>query len=208
MGQRQQPGPPTWFVLLLGIAFVFGIYYLWQGLRAFMATGLSVAESTQQALVENTATAERLFEIRANAPTPLPSFTPVPPCQEFVVRVPEAIVRAEPNTGSAIVGALRAGETTCVIAKLPNSEWYVIDENPLTRRLESVYMHQDIIRALYPTATFTNTLRPTVRPSATPPPSRPPPSTLPSPSPAPATRRTRTVSRPTTCGATRCRAPA
>ena len=185
---------PAWFVILLGIAFVFGVYYLWQGLRNFMATGLSVAESTQQAVVASTATSVRQHEIAANAPTPLPTFTPIPPCQEFIVRVPEAIVRAEPSTNSAIVKALREGETVCVIDKAPDPDWYIIDENTLTRRLERVYMHQDIIRALHPTATFTNTFTPsptltaTRRPSATPMPTNPPvtatsPPRQPSPSP-------------------------
>ncbi|MCY3780565.1 MAG: SH3 domain-containing protein, partial [Chloroflexi bacterium] len=99
-------------------------------------------------------------EIVLNAPTPLPSFTPVPPCQEFVVRVPIAIVRAGPSTSSRIIEGLREGETVCVITMLPDSEWYLIDQNMLTRRLERVYMHRDIIRALNPTPRPTATAIP------------------------------------------------
>ena len=163
---RRRSGPPSWFVILLGIAIVFGVYYLWLGVRNFVATGVTVAESTQQAVVGITSTALRIREMEFNAPTPLPSFTPVPPCQEFMVRVPEAIVREMPNTNSRIVAALREGETVCVIAALPDSDWYIIDENPLTRRLDKVYMHRDIIRALNPTAT--PTITPTPAPTATP----------------------------------------
>ena len=151
MNDGRRSGPPSWFVILVGIAVVFGVYYVWLGLRNFMASGVSVAESTLQAIEESTATASRIEEIVLSAPTPLPSFTPVPPCQEFVVRVPIAIVRAEPSTSSSIVEGLREGETVCVITMLPDSEWYLIDQNMLTRRLERVYMHRDIIRALNPT---------------------------------------------------------
>lgn len=172
MRYGQQSGPPSWFIILLGIAIVFGVYYLWLGLRNFMSTGVSVSESTQQASEQDTATAIRIEEIEFNAPTLLPSITPVPPCQDFVVRVPIAIVRSGPSTSSRIVAGLREGETVCVIAMLPNSDWYLVDENERTRRIEKVYMHRDIILALNPTATPTITLTPTntmtPTPSATP----------------------------------------
>ncbi len=154
-------GPPSWFVILLGIAIVFGLYYLWAGLRNFMSTGVTVVESTQQAIERHTATAVRIQEIAVNAPTPLPTFTPIPPCQDFAVSVREAIVREAPDTGSRILGALKQGATVCVIAALPNTEWYLIDDNPLTRRIDKVYMHRDIIFALHPTPT------PTITPTAT-----------------------------------------
>ena len=158
MGNRKSP--PTWFIFLVGIAVVFGFYYLWLGLRNFMASGMTVVESTRQAIEYASVTAERVEELEISAPTALPTRTPVPPCQEFIVAVPSAIIREFPTTNSAIVGTLSQNETVCVIAKEPNSEWYVIDDNPLTRRLEAVYMHQAIIRALNPTltpsATFTS----------------------------------------------------
>lgn len=158
-------GPPSWFVILLGIAIVFGIYYLWAGLRNFMSTGVTVVESTQQAIERHTATAVRIQEIAVNAPSPLPTFTPIPPCQDFAVGVREAIVREAPDTGSRILGALKQGATVCVIAALPNTEWYLIDDNPLTRRIDKVYMHRDIVYALHPTPTATIT--PTPSPTAT-----------------------------------------
>ena len=161
MRYGQRSGPPSWFIILLGIAIVFGVYYLWLGLRSFMSTGVSAAESTLQAIDQNTATAVRIGEIEFNAPTLLPSITPVPPCQDFVVRVPIATVRSGPSTSSSIVTGLREGETVCVIAMLPDSDWYLVDSNERTRRIEKVYMHRDIIRALNPTATPTITLTPT-----------------------------------------------
>ena len=173
MRYGQRSGPPSWFIILLGIAIVFGIYYLWMGLRNFMSTGVSASESTLQAIEEDTATAIRFEEIEFNAPTLLPSITPVPPCQDFVVRVAIATVRSGPSTSSSIVTGLREGETVCVITLLPDSEWYLIDQNERTRRIESVYMHRDIIRALNPTATPTitptptNTLTPTASATST-----------------------------------------
>ncbi|MCY4464475.1 MAG: SH3 domain-containing protein [Chloroflexi bacterium] len=192
-------GPPSWFVILLGIAIVFGVYYLWLGIQTFMATGVTVVESTQQAVVGSTSTALRIHEIASNAPTLLPSFTPVPPCQDFEVSVREAIVRAQPDTSSRIEAALPLGTVVCVIAAVPGAEWYLIDDNRLTRRLEKVYMHQDIIRALNPTAipTRTNTPAPTRTPTQTRTPAPtatslpatrtqppPPPSAAPNPAPA------------------------
>ncbi|MDE2856668.1 MAG: SH3 domain-containing protein [Chloroflexota bacterium] len=166
MAYGRRAGPPSWFVILLGIAIVFGLYYLWIGLRSFMSSGLTVVESTRQAIERTTATAVRIVELQYLAPTTLPTYTPVPPCQEFVVIVRSAIVRSSPSTDSRIVEAIKEGETVCVIARQPNSEWYVLDKNTLTRRLEPVYMREDIIRALYPTDTPTRT--PTATPSATP----------------------------------------
>ena len=205
MRYGQRSGPPSWFIILLGIAIVFGVYYLWLGLRNFMSTGVSAAESTLQASGQSTATAIRIEEIVFSAPTLLPSITPVPPCQDFVVRVPIAIVRAGPSTSSRIVAGLREGETVCVITMLPDSEWYLIDENERTRRIEEVYMHRDIVRALNPTATPTitptptNTLTPTATATAT---ETPPPTTAPTqaegsvtrpPSPTPAPSATATA---------------
>ena len=161
MRQSRRSGPPSWFILLLGIAIVFGVYYLWLGLRNFMSTGVGVAETTLQAIEHETATAVRFQEIQFDVPTPLPSFTPIPPCQDFVVSVSIATVRSEPSTSSRIVEGLTEGETVCVITALQDGEWYLVDQNSRTRRIEKVYMHRDIIRALNPTARPTATVTPT-----------------------------------------------
>jgi hypothetical protein len=158
MGNRN--GPPTWFIFLVGIAIVFGIYYLWLGVRGFMASGMTIVESTRQAIEYSTVTAERIEELEVFAPTPLPTHTPVPPCQDFVVDVASAIVRELPTTNSGIADTLSQDEIVCVISKQPDSDWFVIDDNPLTRRLEPVYMHEDIIRALNPTLTPSVTFTP------------------------------------------------
>ena len=168
MRYGRRSGPPSWFVILLGIAIVFGLYYLWFGIRNFISTGVSVVESTHLAIERHTATAVRIHEIAVNAPSPLPSFTPIPPCQDFAVGVREAIVREAPDTRSRIASALKQDEIVCVIAALPNTEWYLLDDNPLTRRIDKVYMHRDIIYALNPTATPTITFTPMPTDTATP----------------------------------------
>ena len=190
----RQSGPPTWFVVLMGIAIVFGVYYVWLGFRNFMASGMTIVESTREAIDLSTATAVRIEELETYAPTSLPTQTPVPECQDFVVDVPSAIVRSLPDTSSEIIVSLHQNDVVCVITKEPDSEWYLVDSNPLTRRLEPAYMHEDIIRALSPTltpsvtwtpaptvtntptftpshtaaATFTPTFDPNMTPSATP----------------------------------------
>ncbi len=166
---RGRGGPPTWLVFIIGIAFVFGVYYLWQGAQAFLSTGLSVLESTEQAIEQVTSTAVRFIEIQTNAPTPLPTFTPVPPCLDFVVDVPSGIMRELPTTNSNIVEALDEGEVVCVIQREGDTEWYLIDRNPRTNRVDSAYMRDDIIRALNPTLTPSKTFTPapTVTPTTT-----------------------------------------
>ena len=180
MDYGQRTGPPSWFVILLGIAIVFGVYYMWLGIRGFMSSGMTTVESTRQAIEQVTATAERVLQLETYAPSPLPTRTPVPPCQDFAVSVPSAIVRSQPTTRSGIVETLPQDETVCVITRHLESEWFVVDNNPLTRRLEPVYMHQNIIRPLNPTPTPSKTFtpaptitpKPTLTPSAAP--SRPP----------------------------------
>lgn len=172
MGYGQRAGPPSWFVILFGIAVVFGIYYMWLGIRDFMSSGLTAVESTRQAIEGGTATVESVLELERRAPSPLPTQTRAPPCQDFAVDVASAIVRSEPTTRGGIVETLSQGEAVCVIARHAGSEWFVVDKNPLTRRLEPVYMHQNIIRPLNPTATPSRTFTPaptiTLRPSFTP----------------------------------------
>ena len=181
MAFRQRSGPPSWFVLLLGIAIVFGVYYLWLGLRGFMATGLTTAQTTRQAIERATATAVSVSDRQYLAPTALPTFTPVPACQDFVVLVRSAIIRSAPSTESGIVDTVRQGDIVCVIAREPDSDWYVLDRNTLTRRLEAVYMHEDLVRALNPTPTPTLTFTPSPTPT---------PSATPSPAPQPTLRMT------------------
>jgi hypothetical protein len=182
---HKDDGPPTWLVFLLGIAVVFGMYYLWLGARDFFQSGgLGISEATERAEIISTATAERVQQLSVPSSTPRPSNTPIPECLDFAVSVPNAIVREAPNTTAPIATSLFEGTIVCVIGREPDSEWYLIDSNPKTRRLNPAYMHETVIEAVNPTLTPTETFTPL--PSVTPAPTLSP--TI-SPSPAPTVTR-------------------
>lgn len=190
MRQRSRPprrsrpggGPPAWFVFLIAVALVFGVFYLVQGVQNFIRTGgQGVTEATGQAVIVASATAERVARLEtAFETTPLPSRTPVPECQTFVVSVPNAIVRDAPSSSGGLIGSLNEGEEVCVLGREPETDWYVIDRTAGTRRLDIAYMHETVIRALNPTVTPSRTPTPlaTVTPLPTDTPTR-------TPSPAP-----------------------
>lgn len=179
---RSGGGPPAWFVFLIGVALVFGLYYLAQGVQNFIRTGgQGVIESTQQAVLVATATADRVTRFQSAAETtPIPSRTPVPECQSFIVSVPNAIIRDAPTSNGGLVGSLNEGEEVCVLGREPETDWYVIDRTPGTRRLDIAYMHDTVIRAVNPTPTPSRT--PTPLATVTPLPSDTPTRT---PTPAP-----------------------
>lgn len=164
-------GAPAWLVFVVAVAIVFGAYYLWVGVQNYLRTGgLGVVEATRQAELIVTATAARVLSVPSR--TPVATFTPIPSCQDFVVSVPSAIVRAQPTTRGAIVTSLSAGETVCVLGRDGETEWYTIDQNPRTRILELAYMHETVIQAVNPTPTPSRT--PTPLPTVTPVPSSTP----------------------------------
>lgn len=174
-------GPPAWFVFLLGVALVFGAYYLWVGVRNFVQTGgMGVIEATEQAVELDTATAEQVRSQR-EAVTPLPTFTPLPECQDFVIIAStRANIREAPNLDALVIDSLPPGETICVIEHHASGDWYLIDLNPLTRRIDAAYIFADIVEAVNPTPTPTETFTPA--PTVTPVPTDTPTMT---PSPAP-----------------------
>jgi hypothetical protein len=164
-------GVPAWLVFVVAVAIVLAAYYLWVGVQNYLRTGgLGVVEATRQAELIVTATADRVQGVPTR--TPVPTFTPIPACQDFVVTVPSAIVREQPSANAAIVTSLAAGESVCVLGREGSTEWYTIDSNPRTRLLELVYMHETVIEAVNPTPT--PSLTPTPLPTVTPQPSATP----------------------------------
>ncbi|MBC7812174.1 MAG: SH3 domain-containing protein [Burkholderiales bacterium] len=166
--RRSNDGPPRLIVFMAAIGVVFGVYYLGIGIRNFLRSGgLGVIEVTQQADVITTATAVRstLASLpQANA-SPRPTSTPLPACMDFIVTAGSAIVRDGPSTNAAIVTQLNNGETVCVLGRAEgenNAEWYLIDNNPESRRLEAAYMHESIISPVNPTP------RPSITPTRLP----------------------------------------
>lgn len=162
---NNKPTIPGWLVMLLAVALVFGGYYLWIGIRDFLETGgQGIIEATELAEQRITATAERSATLDAVIRgerarfTAVPTATDVPPCQDFEVIVTAAIVRERATTNSALVEQIPLGETVCVIAK--QGDWYMIDLNPRTRRLEAAYLRDDLITASNPTLTPSRTFTP------------------------------------------------
>lgn len=172
MYSTQSNGIPAWLIFLLATAFVFGGYYLWLGVRSYMATGgLSVAQATERAEL-STATAVQQLVINRDLPTRRPTNTPIPDCQNFVVRVPTGVVRQEPTINSDVVEYRYSGDPVCVLSVVAGTDWFLIDVDPETRPVDTGYMRNDIIRSLNPTTTPTSTAIPP--PTITPTPSRTP----------------------------------
>jgi hypothetical protein len=163
----------------MGVALVFGLYYLWNGVSDYLASGgLGVVEATERAVIVDTATAERVEAARLEF-TPLPTATPLPECQDFVsIAEMNVNIRQAPSRSAPVLGVLAPGETVCVITQ--EAEWRLIDRNPLTRRIEEAYVFANTLQAVNPTPTPSDTVTPA--PTVTPLPTDTPSIT---PSPAP-----------------------
>ncbi|MEL6309757.1 MAG: hypothetical protein AAFR81_05665 [Chloroflexota bacterium] len=172
--QTRGGGPPGWFVFLLGVAFVFGIFYLWTNLQAFVATGrISINEATAISESGATSTAVSSATIAANFPTRRPTSTPKPPCQTFIVVADSAIMRSDASTRSTLLESLARDTEVCVLGTEEGDDgfvWYFIDRDAITRLIEGGYMREDVILPLNPTATptDTNTPFPTITQTYTP----------------------------------------
>jgi hypothetical protein len=170
-------GPPVWLITMTAVMLVFGGYFLWTGVRNYLAAGVQgVIQATETAALTAGALASPTPDLRF---TPAPTRTPVPPCQEFVVTVPEAIIRACPSTHCAIEGVRHEGDRVCVLEReYTNAEWYIVDLDDSPFFTDLAYMHESIIRAANPTLTpsMTMTALPTLTPlpSSTPLPTPPP----------------------------------
>ena len=166
-GSSYRPGGglPAWLIFLLAVALVFGAYYVWIGIQDFIrAGGLGVIEATQRAEIIASATLNRVATITQAAPeiTIRPSPTALPPCQDFAVAFNVAIVRERPSVNSAIVQQIPIGTIVCVLSREPepNNDWYLIDVQPRTRRLDAGYMREELIEAFNPTLTPSRTIPP------------------------------------------------
>jgi hypothetical protein len=174
-GRRGRDGLPAWLIFLVGIALVFGIYYVWLGIQSFLRSGgRGILESTRSAAIVSTATAASM---ETGIPTVKPTTTPFPPCIPFIVIVPNARVRAAPSDSGAVLISFFMNDPVCVEGRAaPDSEWYIIDWKPETRRVDIAYMHESVIEAKDPTPTPTHTQKPppSVTPAPTLTPSRTP----------------------------------
>ncbi len=162
--KRQGGGPPSWFTFLLGVAFVFGGTYLWSNLQTFMRSGVvSVSEATAISQGSGTSTAVRQVTAVAELPTRRPSPTAKPACQEFEVSAGNGIMRQAASTTARLLDSLAQGTVICVLDRVEGDDgfiWYFIDRDAITNFIEPGYMRQDVVRALNPTPTASNTAPP------------------------------------------------
>ncbi len=146
-------------VSLIAMVLVFGGYLLWTGFMNWLDTGTEQKrerEATESA--GSTATSEAVL----NRPRP-PLFatnTPIPSCQSYIVRGPQAAwVRECPSTNCDQVTYLDPNVQVCVIGRASNddyansTEWYEILLEPDAILPEIVYMHEITLRSANPSAT-------------------------------------------------------
>lgn len=178
------PGPVL--ITLIAVALVFGSYLLWTGFTAWLDEGAAetrAREATEQSQITAT------FETFQELPTLVlfPTNTPIPPCEYFTVRGPQAaFVRECPSTTCDDVSFVEANEVVCVVGigrteDYPNvTDWYAVLLEPDDFLPEVYYMAALTLRSNNPTPRPTNTLPPL--PTVTP----IPPTTIPAPvSPTP-----------------------
>lgn len=168
MYARRKSGPPAWFVILIVMALVFGVYYLFTGIQDFFSftdNNVTASQVTQAGVTPIRSMLEPL-------PTLRPTSTPIPECKVYFIAVERAIVRGAATTNSAVMESLTQGAEICVIAREPGTEWYLIDLDPSSRFIDRGYIRADLVQSRDPTPTPTNTIGPaptvTLTPSWTP----------------------------------------
>jgi hypothetical protein len=171
MYASRNSGPPAWIVFLAGVALVFGLYYVWIGVRDFLANGPAPLNATQQAQQQLTA----VFEQAANQsalPTARPTLTPMPTCQRYTVRVEEVNVRAGPDVSADFIEKRLQGTEICVMGLEGDTTWFLIDMDPESRGIDAGYIRSDLLEAANPSPTPSLTVPPaptiTLTPSHTP----------------------------------------
>ena len=158
--RSSESGTPVWLIVAIGVILVIGVYFVWSGLsRFFTANGNINAQVTAQAA--NATQTEAQMAIDLATPIPIPTKTPMRPCQDFRVYPPVAIVHDCAKLSCATRQAmLTQGTLVCVWGTAPEStSWYQINMRPTGMFPDIAYMSRDVLYALnptpYPTRTFT-----------------------------------------------------
>lgn len=189
---RRHQGPPSWFVALVAAALVFGGFRLLMGVQDFFRAG-GAMRPTVTAQARATEVSLRATNTQSAIFTAMPTNTPQPTCEDYRVRIGagNVNVRRQPSTQAAILETISEGTVVCVLEQ--QGEWFLIDRDPRTRRIDEGYIFQTLLQPVNPTPTPTSTFRPaptiTLTPTntPTPTPSATPTATLtPTPSRTPA----------------------
>ncbi len=155
---RRQGGPPSWFIALIGIALVFGGFRLWTGVQEFFQTGGLLRPTASAIALETSAAADGSSgNLQSPLMTRYPTNTPQPTCQDYTVRPGAGVinVRRQPSTVAAVEETLTEGDPVCVLEV--QGEWFYIDRDVNTRRIEDGYIFEGLLRASNPTPTPSNT---------------------------------------------------
>ncbi len=168
-------GPSPLTITLIAIVIVFGAYLLWTGFISWLETGSEQSELQRNTAVAGATDTSEAFLSRPTLAV-FPSNTPLPSCEYFYVKGPEAaFVRECPSTDCEDVTYIEPDVSVCVIGRSDDpeyrrsEEWFEVLLDPDSFLPEIVYMHQSVLEALNPTATPTPTFEPL--PTITPTPS-------------------------------------
>lgn len=187
---RRHQGPPGWFVALVAAALVFGGFRLLMGVQDFFRAG-GALRPTVTAQARATEVALRATNTQSAIFTAMPTNTPQPTCEDYRVRTGagNVNVRRQPSTQAAVLETISEGTVVCVLER--QGEWFLIDRDPRTRRIDEGYIFQTLLQPVNPTPTPTSTFRPaptiTLTPSNTP---TPTPTATPTSTPTPTSSRT------------------
>jgi len=132
--------------MLIGIAIVFGGFRIWQEMQAFFRSGgLPASVVTQQARTTSSPAPADIVSTR------FPTATLLPPCEMYLVNADSVNVRSQPSTLAQVIEIISNETEVCVLSR--DGEWYLVDRDTRTRRLEEGYIFVPLLRSLNPTST-------------------------------------------------------
>lgn len=183
---RNRSGPSPLLIVAVGAFLVFGGYFVWAGFLSFLDDqGDITVQVTREAVASATA---RAGPVRLPTLYMPATFTPLPPCQWFIVSVDRAVYRECPskdNQQCPIRDVVPMGTRLCIYSRSPdNPEWYVVELNPGGAYRDTVFIHESVVKPENPTPTPTETFvpLPTISPAPT---AVPMPTVTPNPIPSP-----------------------
>src|SRR5579859_2712593 len=153
---------PGWLIVCTAIFLVFGLYFVWRGIMAWVASsgGIVVVTPTlSEANVGRTATVNAIFgTVVVTEVTPITA-TPSRVCQDFRVKVQKARIRDCPKDTCNTISLPGQGASICVYGVAPDApDWYEIDVNPSDPASDIGYMSRSVLSPAHPTPTSSATL--------------------------------------------------
>lgn len=171
--RNDSPGPIL--ITLIAMTLVFGSYLLWTGFTAWLDEGAANTRNTESTSAANL-TATYDFFISQPTLVLFPTNTPVPACEYYTVKGPQAaFVRECPSTTCDDVSFVEANQQVCVVGRATSTEfsnadeWFEVILDPDEFLPEIVYMNEITLQSNNPTPRPTNTLPPMITVTPIPP---------------------------------------